>query len=275
MTGRFDPLLADALATDGAVVVVTGAGISVDSGIPTFRGADGYWRVGSRNYQPQELATHAAFTRWPAAIWGWYLYRRSICRAAEPNDAHRALVRLESRLADRFVLVTQNVDGLHLRAGSHPERTLQIHGNIDFVRCIAECTPQHRPIPLAPDWQRDRLPTADELRQLSCPLCGAGGRPHVLWFDECYDEERFRYDSAMRAAAEAALLIIAGSSGSTTLPMQMAHLVARRGAPIITVDPQPTPFAALATGGAGANLVGTTTGIVPDLVERIIELAAP
>ncbi|HVV49677.1 MAG TPA: Sir2 family NAD-dependent protein deacetylase, partial [Polyangia bacterium] len=102
----------------GPIVFLTGAGISAESGIPTFRGAEGYWRVGSRNYQPTEMAAAAAFARMPEEVWRWYLYRRGVCRAAAPNDAHRALVALERRLGARFLLVTQNVDGLHLRAGS-------------------------------------------------------------------------------------------------------------------------------------------------------------
>ena len=118
MDVSLDQALAAALAGDGAFVVVTGAGVSAESGIPTFRGQDGYWTVGSRVYHPQELATHAAFRRMPEEVWRWYLYRLGVCRAAEPNPAHVALVELERALGDRFRLVTQNVDGLHLRAGS-------------------------------------------------------------------------------------------------------------------------------------------------------------
>ncbi|MCA9686135.1 MAG: RNA polymerase subunit sigma, partial [Myxococcales bacterium] len=94
------------------VVVLTGAGISAESGIPTFRGPEGYWTVGAREYHPQELATLQAFNRMPREVWHWYLYRRGICRAAEPNPAHFALVELERALGDRFTLITQNVDGL-------------------------------------------------------------------------------------------------------------------------------------------------------------------
>src|SRR2546426_10737611 len=100
----------------GHVIALTGAGVSAESGIPTFRGRDGYWTVGSRDYHPQELATHAAFARMPWDVWAWYLYRRGVCRAAAPNPAHHALVRLAAH--PRFALVTQNVDGLHRRAGS-------------------------------------------------------------------------------------------------------------------------------------------------------------
>src|SRR6185503_4423173 len=106
-----------ALARSGAVVALTGAGVSAESGIPTFRGKEGYWTIGAREYHPQELATHAAFEEMPWSVWAWYLYRRGVCMRAQPNAAHAALVRLATRLPDRFALVTQNVDGLHRRAG--------------------------------------------------------------------------------------------------------------------------------------------------------------
>jgi len=105
---RAAALLAGARAGAGRVVVLTGAGISAESGIPTFRGPGGYWRVGSVDYRPEELATLAAFTRMPAEQWGWYLHRRAVCAAAQPNAAHQALVRLEKALADRFLLVANH-----------------------------------------------------------------------------------------------------------------------------------------------------------------------
>src|SRR6185312_3235449 len=115
---------------DAPIVVLTGAGVSAESGIPTFRGKEGYWTVGSREYHPQELATHAAFTRMPWDVWAWYLHRRAVCRRAEPNAAHHALARLPCDL------ITQNVDGLHRRAGSRP---YAIHGDIDHMRCADDC----------------------------------------------------------------------------------------------------------------------------------------
>ena len=139
------------------------------------------------------MATAAAFARMPEEVWRWYLFRRGVCRAAAPNAAHLALVRLEQRLGERFLLVTQNVDGLHLRAGNSPERTYQIHGNIDFCRCIRGCPPAVRPMPaaLAVDWPKERSLTDAELGALRCD-CGDWLRPHVLWFDESYDEPRYR-----------------------------------------------------------------------------------
>ena len=117
--------LQDAVKGGGHITVMTGAGISAESGIPTFRGPEGYWTVGSREFHPQEMATHTMFCRFPEAVWQWYLYRMDTCRRAEPNAGHHALVSMEKLLAGRFTLITQNVDGLHLRAGSRPETTYQ------------------------------------------------------------------------------------------------------------------------------------------------------
>src|SRR5690349_3327287 len=124
----------------GKVVVLTGAGVAAESGVSTFRGEDGVWQVGSRRYHPVELATWMAFQRMPADIWGWYLYRRARYHEAAPNAAHRAIAALERKLGDRCLLVTENVDGLHLRAGSSVDRTYQIHGNVDHARCAGECS---------------------------------------------------------------------------------------------------------------------------------------
>ncbi len=141
---RLDRL--SSILDSGNLVVLSGAGISAESGIPTFRGKDGYWVVGYREYQPQEMATRAMFGRDPEAVWAWYLYRRGLCRGAAPNRGHRALVDLERLLGDRFRLVTQNVDGLHIRAGNSPARTYQIHGSIDHARCGVACSRQVWPL---------------------------------------------------------------------------------------------------------------------------------
>jgi NAD-dependent deacetylase len=261
----------DLAGSAGPIVLLTGAGISAESGIPTFRGAEGYWRVGSRNYQPTEMATAEAFASMPQEVWRWYLFRRGVCRAALPNAAHLALVGLEQRLAERFLLVTQNVDGLHLRAGNSPERTYQIHGNIDFCRCSHGCAPAVRPLPaaLVVEWTKERSLTDGELAALRCE-CGDWLRPHVLWFDESYDEPRYRYVSALRAAETAAALIVVGTSGATTLPARMCEMVAARGAPLIVVDPEPTVFSALAERTArGTFLRGTASAVLPSLIEEL------
>jgi NAD-dependent deacetylase len=253
------------------VVALTGAGISAESGIPTFRGREGYWTVGSEVYHPQEMATHAMFELRPREVWRWYLYRRGICRRAEPNAGHRALVALDRALGDRFRLVTQNVDGLHLRAGSPLERTLQIHGNVDSMRCARGCTTGVFPVPegvpaLGPD---DAL-TDEVFDQLSCPECGGTARPHVLWFDECYDEALFYWDSALAAVASAGLLLVVGTSGATSLPMHMGLAALRRGAAIVDVNPDDNPFGEMAAQSAGGGVCRAAAGeVLPELVAHL------
>ncbi len=265
--------LTDCLRAPGPLVFLTGAGISAESGVPTFRGEEGYWQVGSRNYQPMELATRRAFDDMPEEVWRWYLYRRSVCRAARPNPAHAALVEAEALLGDRFLLVTQNVDGLHLRAGQSLARTYQIHGNIDFCRCVDDCpageTP--RPLPAAIDaaWDRDRALTDPDRRHLRCG-CGAWLRPHVLWFDESYDEARFRYQSTLAALERAALLVVVGTSGATSLPARMCARAATRGIDLLVLDPEETTFATLARASArGAFLPGPAGTLVPALLAHL------
>jgi NAD-dependent deacetylase len=244
------------LGSSGRLTVLTGAGISAESGIPTFRGPEGYWTVGSRNYHPQQMATMAMFRRHPREVWKWYLYRAGVCRDARPNAGHLALVALEERLADRFLLITQNVDGLHLRAGNSPERTYQIHGNVFFMRCSAPCggAPQPLPESLVGRPPRAEL-TAAEDRLLRCPDCGAAARPHVLWFDEIYDEENFRFESALAAADATDLLLVVGTSGSTNLPSQVAARVFRKGGTLVDVNIEDNPFARLAEASPSGMVV--------------------
>ena len=234
-----------ALAGGGHAVALTGAGISAESGIPTFRGKEGYWTVGAREYHPQELATHDAFSHMPWDVWAWYLYRRGVCRAAEPNPAHHALVRWERALGDRFALVTQNVDGLHRRAGS---TAYPIHGDIDLMRCAADCVLDRWPIPDdVPALAKGDAVSSQIRARLVCPRCGGMARPHVLWFDESYDEPRFHLDTVRRLAARAALLVVVGTSAQTNLPWQVVTLAGRAGATIIDVNVEDNPFGDLAT----------------------------
>ncbi len=234
-----------ALLREGAVIALTGAGVSAESGIPTFRGKEGYWTVGAREYHPQELATNAAFHAMPWDVWAWYLYRRGVCRAAEPNAGHAALVRLERALPERFALITQNVDGLHRRAGSR--RVLAIHGDIDRMRCAADCVLDRWPIPEQIPAIAKGEPVASEHRALLvCPRCGGMARPHVLWFDESYDEPRFFLDGSRRLASSATLLIVAGTSAQTNLPWQVVSLARHAEATIIDVNTEDNPFGELA-----------------------------
>jgi NAD-dependent deacetylase len=251
----------------GRVTVLTGAGISADSGIPTFRGSEGYWVVGSHNYMPQEMATQAMFRSAPEEVWRWYLYRFGVCRHAQPNDGHRALVALEQALGDRFHLVTQNIDGLHRRAGSSEARTSCIHGDAAWVRCAAECGLGRIPLPEV--GVRDpKAPLAEaERAALRCPRCGGWLRPHVLWFDEYYDEDNYRMDTALRAAARADLLLVVGTSGATNLPMQIGELAWRRGIAMVDVNPEENPFSEMCErSGRGFFARGTGAERLPGIV---------
>lgn len=249
--------LQDFFADDSMrITVLTGAGISAESGIPTFRGPEGYWTVGSRVYMPKEMATLAMFKQQPLTVWQWYLYRLGICLQAEPNAGHFALVELERLLADRFTLITQNIDNLHLRAGNTPARTYQIHGNVNYTRCSGQCTTGLRLLPEALKRQRtDHILSDDEIRLLHCPDCGAWLRPHVLWFDEYYDEEYFRCDSSMARANATDLLIIVGTSGATSLPNQVAIAVFSRGKTIVDINIEKNPFSELAQGSSGGMFI--------------------
>jgi NAD-dependent deacetylase len=268
---RLAALCAEARAGSGPVVFLTGAGISAESGIPTFRGPEGYWQVGSRNYRAEDLATYDAFTRMPEEVWAWYLYRRGVCRAAPPNAAHRALVDAEARLGDRFLLVTQNVDGLHLRAGNTPARTYEVHGNIDYLRCGDE-HPVTRLLPdgIPLDWGKDRKLAAAEVALLRGCRGGAWSRPHVLFFDESYDEPLFRFESSLRAARTGSMLVVVGTSAATNLPTQMVSIAVRRGIPLVCINLDPSPFTqATEASERGLVLLGTAGEWVPRVVEAL------
>jgi len=259
-----------ALARPGGVIALTGAGVSAESGIPTFRGKDGYWTIGAREYHPQELATAEAFSHMPWDVWAWYLYRRGVCRRAQPNAAHVALVQLDARLPDRFALITQNVDGLHRRAGSPPARTFPIHGDLELMRCAAGCTAERWPIPAGvPDLERGGSVSAEVRALLACPTCGETARPHVLWFDEFYDEPRFFLDTARRLAAGAALVIVVGTSASTTLPWQVVTLAALAGATIVDVNLEANPFGEIAARSGGIVREAAATAL-PRLIDAMI-----
>ncbi len=261
ITGALEKRLAEAAKGDQRISVLTGAGISAESGIPTFRGPEGYWTVGSAVYQPQEMATLTMFRRYPEAVWAWYLYRLGVCQKAAPNGGHQAIVGMERLLDNRFALVTQNVDNLHNRAGSTRERMHEIHGNIFQVRCAGRCSPDLAPLPggITPKTPGDAL-TADEIESLRCPSCGDWLRPHVLWFDECYDEAYFHYQTVLALSQDTDVLIIVGTSGATNLPTQMAMTAARRGASLIDINIEPDPFSPLAQASPGGGFIQAPSG---------------
>jgi len=174
------------------VAVLTGAGVSAESGVPTFRDAQtGLWA----RYDPGELASPAAFRANPALVWQWYAYRRSLVAAAEPNPGHIALAELERRIAD-FTLITQNVDGLHHRAGS--QNVVELHGNLNRYRCFADDEPVE-------------LTTVPQDAPPPCPRCGGLVRPDVVWFGELLPPRAWRV--AVAAARRCELFLCVGTSG--------------------------------------------------------------
>jgi NAD-dependent deacetylase len=264
-----------AQVSQGELLFLTGAGVSAESGIPTFRGAEGYWRIGSRNYFPEELATRAAFSRMPDQIWGFYLYRRGVCRAAQPNPAHLALARLEARLGERFVLVTQNVDGLHLRAGNTSARTFQIHGNLDYMRALHDRDDAIFPVPgeLGAGWERGRPIGPEERALLVSPVDGTPTRPHVLWFDESYDERHFRFQSTLAAVERAALVVVVGTAGATNLPSMIVDRSHQRQIPLLVINRDPSPFSELAEASPQGLFIQASAGdLLPALCEQLGQL---
>ncbi len=223
------------------VVALTGAGISAESGIPTFRGAGGLWR----SFRPEQLATPEAFARDPGLVWEWYLWRRGLIARAQPNAGHYALVGLEERVP-RFTLVTQNVDGLHERAGSR--NVLKVHGDIWEVRCTA-CGRQGRDERLA----FDPLP----------PRCACGGllRPAVVWFGEMLPAAVWQ--AAERAAAAAEVLLVVGTSAVVHPAASLIPLAKSAGAKVIEVNLEETPYSA----SLDCSLRGKAGDILPDLIE--------
>lgn len=226
---------------------LVGAGISAESGIPTFRGKDGYWVSGSKNYRAQEVGTKRFFNIASHEVLKFYLYRKSITAFAEPNQSHFMLQAIEELLEDRFALISQNIDGLHKKAGSSGKRTYLIHGDHDFVRCGDDCSSELYPFPPEielRDREKDRL-TANEIEFLKCPECGGDLRPHVLWFDEYYNEKFYKKDTVLRISKQTGLLFILGTSGETTLPQTLTKNVLAKNGMVVEVNIAESYFSSL------------------------------
>ncbi|MBI1177435.1 NAD-dependent protein deacylase [bacterium] len=226
------------------VVVVTGAGVSAESGVPTFRDAQtGLWA----KFKPEELATPEGFQANPRLVWEWYAWRRKMVAAARPNSAHFALREME-KLFPEFHLITQNVDGLHQRAGS--SNVIELHGNITRTKCFNEGTI------ITTSQDSDEVPPR-------CPQCGGVLRPDVVWFGEVLPE------SALEKAAEvSANCDVFFSIGTSAVVYPAAALSAdalRAGKTVVEINPEPTPLTALAhfvvSGAAGV--------VVPEIVNRV------
>jgi NAD-dependent deacetylase len=215
------------------VAVLTGAGISAESGIPTFRDAQtGLWA----QYNPEDLASPEAYVRDAKLVWDWYAWRYELCSNAKPNAAHEKLALLEQRTPE-FLLVTQNVDGLHARAGS--ERMVELHGNIMQARCESCQT-------------RFRLEPGFEIPP-KCPTCGARARPNVVWFGE--QLPRRELERAQRAFQTCEVAIVIGTSGLVEPAASLGRLAKNRGAYLIELNPLETPLSSFADASIRAGAV--------------------
>lgn len=223
--------------------MLTGAGISADSGVPTFRGADGLWK----NFRAEDLATPQAFERDPRLVWEWYNWRRELIATKRPNEAHQTIVELERRSPD-FWLITQNVDGLHRDAGS--QKLSEIHGNIWKVRCTGCGAVEHnREVPIS------ILP--------SCRHCGSLLRPHIVWFGEPLFTDDL--DDCSRALMHCDVLLVIGTSGVVYPAAGFASVAKEAGAFVAEINLDPTPQSAL----VDVSLQGRAKDLVPLLLEPV------
>ncbi|RMH23148.1 MAG: hypothetical protein D6696_01440 [Acidobacteria bacterium] len=228
-----------AAVDDGLLLVITGAGVSLASGIPTFRGNDpgAVWKR-----DLTELATRAYFEADPVASWRWYLARFDTLLDKKPNPTHHALVELErwqEGRGGRFLLVTQNIDVLHDAAGSR--QLVHVHGRADRVRCSADGCRHGAPrgsLPLPADALEAfrRAPSRDALPR--CPACGSVLRPHVLWFDEFYNEHHdYRWDEVQQAAMSLRLALFVGTSFAVGVTELLLRAGLQAGVPVLAIDP--------------------------------------
>jgi len=225
-------------------VALTGAGVSQESGLRTFRDAQsGLWA----QYKPHELASPEAFRRDPKRVWDWYAWRREAIKAVRPNPGHYALVEIEER-TPQFTLITQNVDGLHRMAGSR--NLLELHGNIQRVRC-ADCNT------FTDTWDDDSEAVP------RCKVCDGLLRPDVVWFGEALP--RHQLEAAMEAARSCDVFFSIGTSGVVQPASSLAFAAHNRGAAVVEINAEPTPL----TSKADYVFQGKSGELLPRLVEVV------
>ncbi|HSU15918.1 NAD-dependent deacylase [Longimicrobium sp.] len=241
---------AEWLASARRVLVSTGAGMSRESGIPTFRDAlEGLWA----QYDPQELATERGFRKNPRRVWSWYAARRRRIAEAVPHAGYHALVEMEARLPS-LTIVTQNIDGLHALAGSRD--VVELHGSIRRAKCLDRHHPWPGPVPDDGAEESDPPP---------CPVCGSPLRPDVVWFGEMLPEAAV--ERAWRLAEECDVLLLVGTSGTVWPAAELPAVAARAGARVIEVNPEPSELNHL----AAAYLQGAAGAVLPRLAAALTE----
>ncbi|MGQ9908875.1 MAG: SIR2 family NAD-dependent protein deacylase [Candidatus Flexifilum sp.] len=241
---------AERLAAAQRIVILTGAGVSQESGVPTFRDAlTGLWA----QYDPTRLATPQAFRANPRLVWNFYQYRRRLMSPAQPNAGHLALARLEE-LRPHVTLITQNVDDLHERAGSRA--IIRLHGSIWRSRCSAECGWS------APVQRADLDGEADEAVPL-CPACGAYQRPDVVWFNEALP--RTALDRAAAVSETCEVLLIVGTSGLVMPAAALPEVARSAGAFVIDLNPEASVFSR----SADLWLAGTAAQVLPRIIAEL------
>ena len=233
------------------IAILTGAGVSKESGVPTFRDAQtGLWA----QYDPQQLATPQAFQRNPKLVWDWYEFRRSTVRAAKPNPGHIALATLQERYP-QTTLITQNVDDLHEQAGSRD--VIHLHGRIAQNKCFDNCQGMPTLIDLATiDQRTDDVPPR-------CPYCGAYVRPDVVWFGEMLPSDQLQ--RAMEASTTCDLMVVVGTSGLVHPAASLPIYAYQSGAALIEINPDRTPLSDTAM----LRLEGPSGEVLPQLIEAL------
>ncbi|WNM38022.1 NAD-dependent deacylase [Micromonospora halotolerans] len=235
------------------VVVFTGAGISAESGVPTFRDdLSGLWA----RFDAQRLATAEAFHTDPDLVWGWYEWRRTRVLRAEPNSGHLAIATIEAR-APSTTVITQNVDDLHERAGTRA--AIHLHGSLFTPRCVAAAG-HPATLPDPPDGDVARPHEGGRIPPPRCASCGLLVRPGVVWFGEALPEAALT--AAVEAAAASDVLLTVGTSGVVYPAAEIPRIAARSGAAVIQVNPEPTPLDRV----SAVNLRGPAAQVLPALV---------
>lgn len=244
---------ASMLRSSEVVAVLTGAGVSAESGIPTFRDAQSGWWA---KYRPEELATPEAFAADPARVWGWYALRRALVRQARPNAAHEALAYLARRLP-RCTLLTQNVDGLHEASGQHD--VISLHGSLLQVRCSADCSAPFA----APDTMDAKGLEDGPLDPPPCAECGAPLRPDVVWFGEMLPEAALT--RARQATFACDVFLSVGTSNMVEPAASLPWLAASHGATVLVINPT---MQGQRRGPSVVPLLGHAAALLPRLVAR-------